>query len=115
MKKYENTPLAERERNAIDTAVRMLKKNYPVETAILYGSKTRGDDDEHSDIDLLVITSRPLHWKEEKAIVESLFDVGMEFDVIFSPLFVSNEEWEGGVFTTFPIYKEIMNNGALVA
>jgi predicted nucleotidyltransferase len=115
MKKYENTPLAERERDAINTAVALLKKDHPVKKAILYGSKTRGDDDEHSDIDLLIITSRPLHWKEEKAIVESLFDIGMEHDVIFTPLFVSDEEWEGGIFTTFPIYKEIMDDGALVA
>lgn len=115
MKKYENTPLVERERNAINAAVGFLKKNHPVKTAILYGSKTRGDHDEHSDIDLLIITSRPLHWKEEKAIVESLFDIGMQYDVIFSPLFVPDEEWEGGIFTTFPIYKEIMNDGALVA
>ena len=54
----------------------MLKRTFSVERAILFGSKARGDFDKSSDIDLLVITSRPLHWREEKAIVEALFDLG---------------------------------------
>ena len=35
------------------------------------------------------------------------FDIGMEHDVIFSPLFASSEEWENGLFKSFPIYDEI--------
>jgi hypothetical protein len=42
---------------------------------------------------LLLITARTLQWKKEKAIVEVLFDVGMEYGVIFSPLLVSSQEW----------------------
>ncbi len=82
---------------------------------ILYGSKVRGDSDEYSDIDLLLITSKPLHWREEKAIVEILFDLGMEYDVIFSPLFASSDEWDRGVFKEFPIYREIMEEGAVIS
>jgi hypothetical protein len=39
----------------------------------------------------------------------------MDYDVIFSPLFVSSEEWEGALFKQFPIYKEIIRDGAIVA
>jgi predicted nucleotidyltransferase len=114
MKIYESTHLIERERGAIKKTVDMLRGHYPIENLILFGSKSRGDDDKHSDIDLLIVTTRTLHWKEEKAIVEKLFDVGMEYDVIFSPLFVSSEEWNNGIFTEFPIYKEIIRDGAIV-
>jgi len=114
MKTWENSSLCKREREAIEEAVGMLKKQYPVERVILFGSKARGDYDEHSDIDILVITSRSLHWKEEKAIVEALFEVGMEYDVIFSPLFASSDEWEGGIFMEFPVYQEIIREGAMV-
>jgi hypothetical protein len=61
-----------------------------------------------------LITSRPLHWKEEKAVIDVLFEIGMEYDVIFSPLFASSEEWEGTLFKRFPIYKEIIRDGAIV-
>ena len=95
MKSFENAPLVRKERQAVEAAVRMLKEQFPVEKAILFGSKVRGEFDEYSDIDLLLITSRPLYWKEEKAIVDVLFDLGLAYDVIFSPLFASSDEWKG--------------------
>ncbi len=115
MKALEKTALIKKEREAIEAAVEMLKKAYPVDRIVLYGSKARGDSDEHSDIDLLIIATRLLHWREEKDIVETLFDIGMEYDVLFSPLFTSKSEWEGGLFMEFPIYREIIRDGAIVA
>ena len=114
MKEIQRISLLDREREAIEKAVHTLKQRFPVERVILFGSKARGNDDIHSDIDLLVITSRQLHWKEEQAVVHMLFDVGMEYDVMFSPLFATEEEWEGGIFTKFPIYQEIIRDGAVV-
>jgi hypothetical protein len=48
-------------------------------------------------------------------VVELLFEVGMKHGVIFSPLFVSSAEWNGGQFTEFPVYKEIIRDGATIA
>ena len=102
------------ESEAIEAVIRMLKSEFSVSKVILFGSKARGDHDEHSDIDLLVVASKLLHWKEEKAIVGALFDIGMEYDVIFSPLFTFSDEWEKGIFMEFPVYQEISRDGAVV-
>ena len=114
MKSFESASLMKNESEAIEAAIRMLKSEFSVSKVILFGSKARGDHDEHSDIDLLVVGSKLLHWKEEKAIVGALFDIGMEYDVIFSPLFTSIDEWENGIFTEFPVYQEISRDGAVV-
>ena len=114
MKGAKKKSLEQREEMAIEAAARTLKSQFPVEEIILFGSKARGDHDVFSDIDLLLVTSKPLHWKEEKAIVEILFDIGMTHDVIFTPLFVSKEEWKGGLFAQFPIYAEILRDGAVI-
>ena len=114
MKILESIPLIKREQIAVKTIAEVLRKKFPVEEIILFGSKSRGDDEKHSDIDLLIVTDQKLHWKDEKAIVEIMFDAGMKYDVIFSPLFVSSEEWNKGIFTEFPVYKEIIRDGALV-
>lgn len=114
MKRLDKTSLTDMERRAVKAAAERLRMQFPVDRVILFGSTARGDRDEHSDIDLLILTSRPLHWKEEKAIVEVLFDIGMEHDVIFSPLFASTGEWDGGLFTNFPVFHEINREGALV-
>ena len=114
MRTWDNIPLLERERQAINKAAEMLRSQFPVSNVILFGSKVRGEDDEHSDIDFLLVTSRTLDWKEEKAVVEVLFDIGMEYDVIFSPLFASSDEWDGGIFVQFPVYEEISRDGAII-
>jgi predicted nucleotidyltransferase len=114
MKSLDKTVLDKSEREAIETAARLLKERFPINSVILFGSKARGDADAHSDIDLLIISSGDLHWKDEKDLVDFLFDIGMKHDVIFSPLFASSEEWENGLFKTFPIYDEITREGAVV-
>lgn len=114
MKRLDETSLTNMERRAVKAAAERLGLQFPVDRVILFGSTARGDRDKHSDIDLLILTSRPLHWKEEKAVVEVLFDIGMEHDVIFSPLFASTGEWDGGLFTNFPVFHEISRDGALV-
>jgi len=114
MKSFKSASLMKNESDAIKAAIRMLKSEFPIAKVILFGSKARGDHDEHSDIDLLVVASRLLHWKEEKAIVGALFDIGMEYDVIFSPLFTFSDEWEKGIFREFPVYREISQDGAVV-
>ncbi len=113
MKSFKSTSLMKNESEAIKAAIRMLKSEFSVSKVSLFGSKARGDHDEHSDIDLLVIASEVLHWKEEKAIVGALFDIGMEYNVIFSPLFTSVDEWENGIFKEFPVYQEISRDGAI--
>jgi len=114
MKVKKKKRLEQREEMAIEAVARTLKSQFPVEEIILFGSKARGDHNVFSDIDLLLVTSMPLHWKEEKTIVEILFDIGMTHDVIFTPLFVSKEEWKGGLFAQFPIYAEILRDGAVI-
>jgi len=106
--------LEQREEKALEAVARTLKSQFPVEEIILFGSKARGVHDIFSDIDLLLLTSKPLHWREEKAIVDLLFDIGMTHDVIFTPLFVSKEEWRGELFAQFPIYAEILRDGAVI-
>jgi len=115
MRTLESTLLEEREKEAIEEAVVVLKERLELQAAVLFGSKARGDDDRYSDLDLLLITGQPLHWKEEKAVVGLLFEIGIKHGVIFSPLFVSSEEWNGGQFTEFPVYKEIIRDGAMIA
>jgi len=65
----ETAPLSQADRLAIHDAVARLVAAVPVERIVLFGSKARGDDDEESDIDLLVITSRPLDQTEARDVV----------------------------------------------
>ena len=115
MRDLSDAPLAEHDLRAVNAAVQMLRERFPVEKVIVYGSKARGDSDEDSDIDLLLVTSRPIPWRERKAIIDALFDIEMAYDAIISILIVTVEDWSHGIFTAFPIYHEIMRDGVLAA
>jgi len=104
----------ELDRAAIAAAVRLLRSRFLVERVMLYGSKVRGTDDKESDIDLLVLTSRELGWKERDAITDALFDNELAHGVVISSLVVPAAEWERGRFAVLPIHEEIEDSGVLV-
>jgi uncharacterized protein len=114
MKQWNKIKLKKEERMGIEKAVNAMMKLYPVNSVILFGSKARGDSDLYSDIDLLLICKKNLTWQEEKSLIELLFDIGIEFDIIFSPLFTAVNEWNNGIFTEFPIYNEIISEGVII-
>jgi uncharacterized protein len=67
----------------IDTAVNRLVKRFGPERIILFGSQARGTADEHSDVDLLVITK--FSGKRRPLIVAmdlALKGVGIARDII---------------------------------
>ena len=111
MKTMDDLSLRDNEKKAINEATKMLKERFPVKEVILFGSKARGDSDEESDIDLLLVTKRSIHWKERQAIIHALFDLGMKHDVIFSILDTTEPDFDRGIFTAFPIYQEIIREG----
>lgn len=79
---------------------------------LLFGSKAVGRDDPESDIDLLVLTSRGLSWRERDAVTDALFDVEMEHQVVLSTLVLSEADWDHGQYQVLPIHDEIARHGA---
>ena len=111
MKTLTDIPLNSKDREAIAAAVLVLKEGFPVQSVTLFGSKATGRDDAESDIDLLVLTSRKLTWRERDAVTDALFDVEMAHDVVISTLVLPAEEWEAGPYRVLPIRAEIERQG----
>jgi len=114
MKSLNAIKIKNKDRVAINMASKRLKKTIPVEKIILFGSKARGDDDSESDIDLLLLTKRFITWSERKAIIDSLYYIQLDYDVIFSPFVIPTKEFHEGTFSVMPIYNEILHEGAVV-
>ncbi len=107
--------LDKRDKKAIAESSKMLRQRFQVKEVILFGSKARGDDDKDSDIDLLLLTETPLHWKERQEIIHALFDIEMSCEVVISILDTTVSEWKNGIFTIFPIHQEIVREGVKAA
>jgi uncharacterized protein len=106
--------LGTREKDAIKEATRILKERFLVQDVILFGSKARGDNNPDSDIDLLLLTTQPLHWKERHAIVDALFEVEMKYQVVISIVANTVHNWQEGICTVLPIHDEINREGITI-
>ncbi len=111
MKMLDNIKLRDSDRQVIAAAVHLLQQRFPVKRVILYGSKARGTDDEESDIDLLVLTSRELGWRERGAVTDALFDIEMDHGVVISALVISEHQWSTGHYAVLPFHDEVERHG----
>jgi predicted nucleotidyltransferase len=114
MRTLDQIGLGSAEHAALEEAVRLLKTRFPVERVILFGSKARGDAGPESDLDLLVLTTRELSWREQDSLVDSLFDIQLAHDVLLSPLAVARQDWENGPYKVLPIHAEVERDGILL-
>ena len=86
-----------------------INKQYPSAKIILYGSRARGDFQEYSDWDILILLKGNLTEDQKIKIFNSLYDIELETDQIFSPIIHSKKEWDDLQIT--PFYKNIQREG----
>lgn len=105
--------LADDDRRTIDDIATAIV-GWPVDTLILYGSKARGDDTPESDIDLLVLTSRPLTPDELSRLRGATRAIGLRHGT-WPELYVrESSDWWHGVYQAAPIRKEIDAEGIVI-
>lgn len=82
-----------------------------VQSLTLFGSTARGTAKAGSDIDLLVLTSRPLDNRSRHKITDIQFEVNLKYGTNFSSLVVAANEWEHGVASVLPIKRAVVRDG----
>lgn len=114
MKTLAQIQLAPNDRAAIERAAEILRRQFPIDRLILFGSKARGDDKPDSDIDLLVLTRERVDWRQHDAMLHVIFHLQLELEVMLSPVIIEAEEWEHGVSQALPLRKEVDRDGVLI-
>jgi hypothetical protein len=104
MPRVTKTPaLAADDRRTIEEIAVALRSRWPVEALILYGSKARGDDTPESDIDLLVLTARPLAPEEIGGMRALVRRIGLAHGTWPELYIRTSEEWWHGVYQAVPL------------
>jgi predicted nucleotidyltransferase len=88
-----------------------IKQIEPEARVILYGSFARGDANEESDIDLLILVDKEnFSYKDKWRITDPLYELALEKGKIISALVQSRQNWERKYFYT-PLFHNIKREG----
>lgn len=100
------------DKNTILITIKQLVHNVdPTAQVILYGSYARGDNNEDSDIDVLILLNKEnITYQEEKQIKYPLYDLEFDTGQIISPLVLSKFDWEYKHRIT-PFYENVKREG----
>jgi len=103
--------ISERESEALRRIKAKVTAAFPVVDFVLYGSAARGEADEESDLDLMIVVSEPISRFKRHEITDIVFDVNLEFGTNFSTLVVDQDSWETGMLSVLPLRDEIIRDG----
>jgi uncharacterized protein len=113
MKSLDDTILTQKQTQALIEIRDRINEKFNIKNIILYGSIVRGDYDEESDIDLLIITSDLLPRRVRHEITDIVFDINLKYETNYSTLVVDNSSWRSGPYSILPIHDEIEKEGII--
>lgn len=122
MKILQELHLKENDKKALNELKAKIYERFPDSEIILYGSKARGDSDEESDIDLLILINYPPQdWEAgdidsnlERQIRDISFDLELKYEVVFNILIESKQYWDTPLANAMPIHWNIENEGVYI-
>jgi predicted nucleotidyltransferase len=81
----------------------------PLARVILFGSRARGDNNNFSDWDFLVLVSQEANERLKSQIRDSLIDVELEAGQVISTVIYSQDQWPNYQIT--PLFQNIEKEG----
>ncbi len=88
----------------------LLESRYTLLDYRVFGSKSRGDDNPDSDIDIMIELAES-NQTIESEISDLVFDINLANDCFISTVIFSQNELEEGPLSESPIYKTILREG----
>ena len=99
---------------SVVNSLREYFKTKPVQKDWVFGSFSRNEEREDSDIDLLGLVNQPkLSISEEERIIAPLCDIELETGVLINARVMPRSAWENRPFVT-PFYINVTNEGVVL-
>jgi len=83
-----------------------------VDKIILFGSRAYGKPHKNSDYDILLILNKDNYdWKYKTRIIDKIYDLELEKDIVFDVHIISNYELKQTLRGIQPIFKNAIQKG----
>jgi len=91
-----------------------LKREFPISKVVLFGSYARGEQEQFSDIDLLILLDCEVEDEVSKEIVHRICEYEIDNDVAIDALIFAVDEWDESPLTYEPIHDDVDEEGVEV-
>lgn len=92
----------------------ILARDFGLVKLILYGSKARGDSNQESDVDLIVVLKHRPDWKVKRAIYRRCSEIGLEHDTVLQPVIFAESEFDSPRYRVTPLLRNVAAEGLAV-
>jgi predicted nucleotidyltransferase len=111
MKRLKDLGLDDKLQAALQTARNQIAAEFAIDRIVLFGSVARGQADEESDVDLLVVLKDSPSHQERDLITSIILEINLEYDTNLSELIVDRQTWDTGLLSVLPIHQVIEEEG----
>jgi len=103
--------LAESLHQALQAARERITAEFAADRIVLFGSVVRGQADEESDVDLLIVLQDPPTHQMRNRITRMILDINLEYGTNLSELIIDRQTWDHGLPSVLPIHEVIEEEG----
>ena len=91
-----------------------IRQVVPDADVILYGSRARGDAEEYSDYDILVLTNGPADIPVHEKMIESIYPLELDTGAVLTLIIYNRKQWNTPLYRVIPLHKNIDSEGVLL-
>ena len=93
---------------------RAIRQVVPDADVILYGSRARGDADEYSDYDILIIVNGLVDMALKEKILSNVYPLELETSAVLTLITYSKQQWDSPLYRAMPLHKNVDREGVLL-
>ncbi len=112
--KNKSLALSNNQKKALHYFKEKVTQKYNVTSVIVFGSTSRGEAEEGSDLDVLLVTNEQLSHRERHVVYNIATEINWEFDTNISVTVVDDYNWEQGIYSIMRIKEEVQRDGVVV-
>ena len=101
----------EADKALLDRCRQAIRRVAPDADIILYGSRARGDAQEYSDYDILVLVDEPVGVALKDRILASIYPLELETGAMLTLVTYNRHQWESFPYKEMPFHQNVEQDG----
>jgi len=88
--------MTDKEKDTLRALRTLLEQGLHLHSLVAFGSRARGDADEDSDLDVLVVSEEPETHELRMFVYDCAYEAGLAAGMLVNAVYFSRDRWENG-------------------